>query len=78
MAKVMISIPEDLLAQLDLEAERRQTSRSALLQLAAKKEIGLGALDREELIERARALSAYWNGPTDVTEFIRQDRDRDR
>ena len=69
-------MPEDLLAQLDLEAARRGSSRSALLQLAAKREIGLGTVDREQLIERARALSAFWDGPTDVTEFIRRDRDR--
>ncbi len=69
-------MPDDLLAQVDLEAGRRGTSRSALLQLAARKEIGLGTVEREELIERARALSAHWDGPTDVTEFIRRDRDR--
>ena len=31
MAKVMVSLPDDLLASLDAEAARRHTSRSGLL-----------------------------------------------
>jgi predicted transcriptional regulator len=40
MAKVMISMPDDLLARIDREAERRSSSRSALLQDAARRELG--------------------------------------
>lgn len=39
MAKVMVSLPEDLLQQVDAEARRRSTSRSALLALAARREL---------------------------------------
>lgn len=41
MAKVMISLPDDLLGALDAEAKRRHTSRSAILQSGARREIGL-------------------------------------
>jgi predicted transcriptional regulator len=40
MAKVMISLPDDLLDRIDQEAERRRSSRSALLQEAARRELG--------------------------------------
>lgn len=40
MAKVMISLPDDLLDRIDREAERRRSSRSALLQEAARRELG--------------------------------------
>lgn len=39
MAKVMVSLPDDLLQQVDAEARRRSTSRSALLALAARREL---------------------------------------
>lgn len=39
MSKVMVSLPEDLLTQLDAEAKRRSTSRSALLATAARREL---------------------------------------
>jgi Arc/MetJ-type ribon-helix-helix transcriptional regulator len=40
MAKVMISLPDDLLDRIDQEVERRHSSRSALLQQAARRELG--------------------------------------
>lgn len=40
MTKVMVSLPDDLLEQVDAEARRRSTSRSALLALAARRELG--------------------------------------
>ena len=39
MAKVMVSVPDELLAQIDAEAARRATSRSALLAVAARNEL---------------------------------------
>ncbi|MGI8576984.1 MAG: CopG family ribbon-helix-helix protein [Nocardioidaceae bacterium] len=39
MSKVMVSLPEDLLADIDREAKRRSTSRSALLASAARREL---------------------------------------
>lgn len=39
MAKVMVSIADDLLTLIDAEAARRATSRSALLATAARREL---------------------------------------
>jgi metal-responsive CopG/Arc/MetJ family transcriptional regulator len=39
MSKVMISLPEDLLAELDAEAKKRSVSRSSLLAAAARREL---------------------------------------
>jgi metal-responsive CopG/Arc/MetJ family transcriptional regulator len=39
MAKVMVSLPDDLLVQVDAEAKRRSTSRSAFLAAAARREL---------------------------------------
>jgi hypothetical protein len=52
MAKVMISVPDDLLARIDAEARSRGTTRSGLLQRAAAAE-----LDRVDP-ERARRAAA--------------------
>jgi metal-responsive CopG/Arc/MetJ family transcriptional regulator len=77
MAKVMISIPDDLLGMLDAEAERRRTSRSALLQNAARRELGLARRDREALWADLDELSRDWDGPLDAAALIRADRRRD-
>lgn len=56
MAKVMISIPDDLLAELDAEAQARHTSRSALIARAARREINTPDTARvDELLAAARA-----------------------
>lgn len=39
MSKVMVSIADDLLTLIDAEAERRVVSRSALLAVAARREL---------------------------------------
>jgi hypothetical protein len=78
MAKVMISIPDRLLAELDAEVGRRKTSRSALLQSAARRELGLLRRDRAALLAELDALSETWSGPIDGTELIHADRRRDR
>lgn len=38
--KVMVSIPDDLLARIDREADERETTRSGFLQEAARRELG--------------------------------------
>ncbi|TME38408.1 MAG: ribbon-helix-helix protein, CopG family [Chloroflexi bacterium] len=55
MAKVMISIPDELLARVDAEARRRMTTRSGLLALAISRE-----LERRdaEAVDQAIARSA--------------------
>ncbi len=77
MAKVLVSIPDDLLAEIDSEASRRGTSRSALLQQAARQEIGLGPADREEVLATLERISAQLTGPMDVVAEVRRDRNRD-
>lgn len=78
VAKVMISIPDPLLADLDAEAERRHTTRSGLLQEAARRELGRLPRDRGAVIADLDALAGTWQGPTDAVALIRAYRDRDR
>ncbi len=77
MAKVMVSIPDALLGALDAEVTRRRTTRSALLQDAARRELGLLRRDRDSLLADLDALSATWAGPLDAAALIRADRRRD-
>jgi len=77
MAKVMISIPDGLLDALDAEVARRNTTRSGLLQDAARRELGLLRRDRASLLADLDALSAAWAGPLDAAALVRADRRRD-
>ena len=75
MAKVMVSIPDELLVRIDESARARGTSRSGLLQVAAERELARRTPDEMlAAIERARAATANW--PTlDAVSVIRADRD---
>lgn len=77
MAKVMISIPDALLGDLDAEVIRRKTTRSALLQDAARRELGLLRRDRASLLADLDVFSASWEGPVDSAALVRADRRRD-
>jgi hypothetical protein len=77
MAKVMISVPDPLLAALDAEASRRQTTRSGLLQDAARRELGLLRRDRVEILADLEALGSSWKGSVDAAALVRADRHRD-
>jgi hypothetical protein len=77
MAKVMFSIPDALLEMLDGEVERRRTTRSAFLQNAARRELGLARRDREAIWADLDELSQDWDGPFDAGAMIRADRHRD-
>ena len=71
----MVSIPDELLAQIDAEAKRQGTTRSGLLQSAARTEIGLGRVSQEAVRAELDDLAADWIDPgEDLTEAIRQDR----
>lgn len=77
MSKVMVSLPDDLLEQLDAEVKRRSTSRSALLAVAARRE--LARQDPAELsaaIERSerRFSDAGTFESADLIRFNREDR----
>ncbi len=77
VAKVMISIPDPLLAALDAEAERRHTTRSGLLQEAARRELGQLRRDRVAVLADLDAFARTWQGPVDAVAMIRADRRRD-
>jgi predicted transcriptional regulator len=48
MAKVMISLPDDVLRAVDIEADRRGTSRSGLLRELAEESVRLRSLRRAQ------------------------------
>jgi len=75
MSKVMVSIPDDLLARIDREAKRRATSRSALLALAASRE--LERRDSEEVDQAITRSEKRFrrSGAFDAAELIRNERD---
>jgi Ribbon-helix-helix protein, copG family len=78
MSKVMISLPDDLLAELDAEVKRRSTSRSALLADAARRELA-----RKDPAEIAAAIARSEHrflgaGSFESADLVRNDRDRRR
>jgi metal-responsive CopG/Arc/MetJ family transcriptional regulator len=76
MPKVMVSLPADLLADLDREAQRRGSSRSALLATAARRELDQqdsAAVDAA--LERVRAALRS-AGSFDAPDLVRAERDR--
>jgi len=76
MAKVMVSLPDDLLARIDAEAARLGLTRSALLRLAGEKELGSGdAAAVAAAVERSRErfARAGLSGPSEL--LVRLDRD---
>jgi hypothetical protein len=73
----MISFPDDLLGALDAEVGRRSTTRSALLQEAAKHELGLLRRAPGEVLADLDELSGAWTGPVDAAELVHAERLRD-
>lgn len=78
MSKIMVSLPEDLVQRLDQEARKRSTSRSALIAMAARRELArrdpeavAAAIARSE--QRFRAAGAF-----EAAELVRRDRDARR
>lgn len=76
MADVTVSIATELLAHIDAEARRQNLSRSGLLQKAARREIGPGSGNRNEIIARLEEISKEFQGPFDAAAEIRRDRER--
>lgn len=72
---MMVSIPDELLVRIDAEAKRQGTTRSGLLQQAAKVELGLGKKPREEILARLRTLKFQLPEGLTAEQVIRQDRD---
>lgn len=76
MAKVMISLPDELLERVDALAKERGLTRSGLLQGLAERE--LDALVDEERGEMRRLLElATKPMGGNATKMIREDRERD-
>ncbi len=75
VAKVMVSLPDDVLERVDAEARRRSTSRSALLTLAVRRELDRrdpAAVDAAIARSRERFRSA---GAFEAADLVRADRD---
>ncbi len=75
MSKVLISLPDEVLARIDREVASRGTTRSGFLEEAARRELGWPAPDQvEAAVKRAReALAPY--GAFDPADLIRRERD---
>jgi hypothetical protein len=75
MAKVLISLPDDLLAEIDREASRAGTTRSGYLQAAARSMLPVPTHARiADALERGRrALTSA--GAFESTALIRRERD---
>jgi hypothetical protein len=75
VAKVLISMPDDLLRRIDQEAQSQGRSRSAFLQDAARRQLGwptAKAID-QALADGRRSLASA--GPFESAELIRRERD---
>jgi predicted transcriptional regulator len=75
MAKVMISVPDDLLERLDAQARANRETRSGFLRRLAERELDVArAAEREEvksLLEQATVESGMGG---DAARLIREDR----
>jgi metal-responsive CopG/Arc/MetJ family transcriptional regulator len=78
MAKVMVSLPDELLAAIDAEADRRSSSRSALLADAARRE--LARRDRADVAAAITRSEHRFSaaGSFDAADVVRHDRDERR
>jgi metal-responsive CopG/Arc/MetJ family transcriptional regulator len=74
MAKVMISVPDDLLARIDAHVQAEHATRSGFLQRLAEREL------RGELVNRRRTIEQLLDVATghyggDAAKVIREDRE---
>jgi metal-responsive CopG/Arc/MetJ family transcriptional regulator len=75
MAKVMVSLPDALLRQLDAEATRRGTTRSGLLRALAEEEFRRADVRRAERIKEINREGASNHGGN-VAEVLKRNRPR--
>lgn len=73
MAKVMISLPDELLARADERARERGLTRSGLLQTLVQDELSDVAEARLRKVDRLLARTARFDGRG--AEHVRRDRD---
>ena len=76
MAKVLISVPDDLLRRIDREARARGSSRSGFLQEAALRQLGWPTTEAlESAVKRGRdALAGA--GAFESADLVRRDRQK--
>ncbi len=75
VAKVLISLPDDLLSRIDEFAKRSSETRSGFLQRLAEREIAADNARRRKEFEEL--LGPPLPPGTDFTRMIREDRDND-
>jgi HicB-like antitoxin of HicAB toxin-antitoxin system len=73
VAKVMISIPDDLLERLDAQARANRETRSGFLRRLAERELELDEARRRKEIEDLLGPPLHLGG--NATELIREDRE---
>lgn len=72
MAKVMVSLPDDLLERIDLQVQARHESRSGFLRDLAERELAAQASQERAGVEALLGEPMHLGG--DGTKLIRQDR----
>jgi Arc/MetJ family transcription regulator len=75
MSKVLISLPDDLLQEIDRAVDLRGTTRSAFLQGAARAALGQPSQARIESALRRGQAALEAAGPFESVSLIRRDRD---
>jgi hypothetical protein len=75
VAKVMISIPDDLLDRLDAQARANQETRSGFLQRLAERELSTENARQRRELEELLGPPMHLGG--NAAELIRHDRNRD-
>ncbi|MGH9093193.1 MAG: ribbon-helix-helix protein, CopG family [Acidimicrobiales bacterium] len=78
MAKVMVSLPDDVLRAVDVEAGRRGTTRSGLLRELAEDSMRRGSVRRAERMAAIDAAAGeragHGGGVADLVKATRPDR----
>lgn len=77
MAKVMISIPDELLEKVDRHARQAGTTRSGWLRGLAERAVEQDMEERAAAIRALLAQARPWGGTGDSAAWVRADRDRD-
>jgi metal-responsive CopG/Arc/MetJ family transcriptional regulator len=72
VAKVMISLPDDLVVRIDEQARRRGTTRSGLLRDLAERELQRSAATRRRTIHERLAAAEPHGG--DAVRHVREQR----
>ena len=73
MAKVMISVPDDLLERLDAQARANRETRSGLIRRLVEREISVESANRRKEFEDLLGPPVNMGG--DAAKLIREDRE---